>query len=113
MLNKIKEDGFGTTLDIHTSCLTSNTPQEAEHVLRVAREYLGPEKVSSGTLPFRASEDFGFYTQARPGAFFFWCTRKQENEVFLHNSHFDFKDELIPLAAPFWLKLAQDRLLSE
>ena len=79
----------------------------------MAREYLGPEKVSSGTLPFRASEDFGFYTQARPGAFFFWCTRKQENEVFLHNSHFDFKDELIPLAAPFWMKLAQDRLLNE
>lgn len=82
-------------------------------MLRVAKEYLGEEKVSQGTLPFRASEDFGYYTQVKAGAFFFWCTKKEENEVFLHNSRFNFKDDLIPIAAPFWLKLAQDRFLSE
>ena len=45
-------------------------------MLRIAKGYLGEEKVGQGTLPFRASEDFGYYTQVKPGAFFFWCTKR-------------------------------------
>jgi metal-dependent amidase/aminoacylase/carboxypeptidase family protein len=33
--------------------------------------------------------------------------------VFLHNSHFNFKDDLIEIASTFWQKLALDRLLAE
>lgn len=113
LLEEVKSDGF--SYDLHTSShpMTANTKAEAEHVLRVARDYLGPERVGSGTLPFRASEDFGFFTMERPGAYFFFCTKKAETEPFLHNSHFNFKDELIEIAAPFWLRLAEDRLSSE
>ena len=68
--------------------------------------------MGAGTLPFRASEDFGIYTQHRPGAFFFFCTKKKEDEVFLHNPRFNFKDELIERAAGFYFKLAEDRLNS-
>jgi metal-dependent amidase/aminoacylase/carboxypeptidase family protein len=59
--------------------MTSNTKKEAENVLRVAREHLGEDKVGQGTLPFRASEDFGYYTMVKPGAFFFFCTKREEN----------------------------------
>jgi metal-dependent amidase/aminoacylase/carboxypeptidase family protein len=65
-----------------------------------------------GELPFRASEDFGVYTQHRPGAFFFFCTKKSPNEVMLHNPRFNFKDEIIEKASGFWLALAKDRLSS-
>jgi len=50
---------------------------EAEHVVRVAKAFLGENRAGPGELPFRASEDFGFYTQAKPGAFFFLCTKNK------------------------------------
>lgn len=58
------------------SCRNENSKKEAENVLRVGSALFGPEKVGLGTLPFRASEDFGCYTQVCPGAFFFFCTKK-------------------------------------
>ena len=92
------------------SCRNDNTKEEAEHVLRVAKKYLGEDRAGVGELPFRASEDFGFYTQLRPGAFFFFCTKVAENEPMLHNAKFNFKDEIIESAAGFWSQLAEDRL---
>jgi metal-dependent amidase/aminoacylase/carboxypeptidase family protein len=53
-----------------------NSKEQAEHVLRVAAEHFGKDKVGHGKLPFRASEDFAFYTQHTPGAFFFLSTLK-------------------------------------
>lgn len=53
-----------------------NSEKEAENVLRVAKEYLGEGRSGHGILPFKASEDFSYFTQARPGAFFFLCTKK-------------------------------------
>ena len=81
-------------------------------MLRVAADAFGKEKSSKGTLPFRASEDFGNYTQLRPGAFFFLCHRNKEDDPPLHSPKYNFKDELIEIGSTFWLKLAQDRLAS-
>lgn len=53
-----------------------NTKLEAEHVLRVGRKVFGEDKVGHGNLPFRASEDFAFFTRERPGAFFFFSSSK-------------------------------------
>lgn len=78
MLEEIKLDDFTYHLNVSSHPMTSNTKAEAEHVLRVARDYIGAERVGSGTLPFRASEDFGFFTMERPGAYFFFCTKKAE-----------------------------------
>lgn len=76
----------------------------------MGKAFLGEDKVKAGTLPFRASEDFGCYTEKCPGAFFFFCVKKTENDVALHNGRFNFKDEIIQTASVFWLKLALDRL---
>ena len=71
----------------------------------------GKDKVGHGKLPFKASEDFAFFTQVKPGAFFFLSSsRGEENPPMLHNSNFDFNDKLIPKAAEFWYELALDRL---
>jgi metal-dependent amidase/aminoacylase/carboxypeptidase family protein len=73
---KAVTDGFTCNLDFDTKCLTANTEAEAGHVERVAKKYLPePNVFTNGTLPFRASEDFGEYTKVKPGAFFFFCTK--------------------------------------
>ena len=79
--------------------------------MRVAEKVFGKEKVGKGKLPFKASEDFAFFTKERPGAFFFLSTAQDEpNPPMLHNSNFNFNDKLIPKAAEYWYKLAFDRL---
>ena len=110
LLEEIRQDGFKCELEKMGYCMTANTEAEAGHVIRVAKEHLGEDKVSDKYLPFRASEDFGEYTLVKPGAFFFFCTKKEEGEPFLHDSRFNFKDELIETASTFWLRLALDRL---
>ena len=91
--------------------MNSNTKDEAENVLRVGRKVFGEDKVGAGKLPFRASEDFAFFTRHRPGAFFFLSTAEGENPTMVHNCNFNFNDKLIDKAATFWLHLAMDRLL--
>ena len=80
-------------------------------MLRVGEKVFGKDKVGKGLLPFKASEDFAFFTKVKPGAFFFLSSaRNEENPPMLHNSNFDFNDALIPKAAEFWYELAVDRL---
>lgn len=77
----------------------------------MGEKVFGQQNVGKGLLPFKASEDFAFFTKVRPGAFFFLSSaRNEENPPMLHNSNFDFNDELIPKAAEFWYELALDRL---
>jgi len=63
-------------------------------------------------MPVKASEDFAFYIQKTPGAFFFLGSAHKENDTMLHDCHFDFNENLIQPAANFWLELAKDRLLA-
>lgn len=58
--------------------------------------------MSKGKLPFKASEDFAFYTKFKPGAFFFLSTGEGENSPMIHDCHFNFNDGLIEPAAKFW-----------
>lgn len=89
-----------------------NTDKEAEHVERVAKKLLGEEFVGVGCMPVKASEDFAFYTRIKPGAFFFLGSAKNElDDIMLHDCHFDFNDNLIPVAAQFWISLVNDRFL--
>lgn len=79
--------------------------------MRVGEKVFGQGKSNNGKLPFKASEDFAFFTKVKPGAFFFLSSaRIEQNPPMLHNSNFDFNDELIPKAAYFWYELALDRL---
>jgi len=87
-----------------------NHKQEVENVKRVAAKVYGADKVTEEGLPVAASEDFSFFIQKRPGAFFFLGTAKEGQEpLMLHNSHYDFNDNVIEKASEMWLRLAEDR----
>jgi len=91
----------------------NNTKEEAEHVKRVASGVYGGENVGEGGLPAFASEDFSYFTEKIPGAFFFvatWDKDTQEEPLQLHNLHYNFNDAAIEKASELWFKLAEDRL---
>lgn len=72
----------------------------------VAERRLGQGKV--GTLPpITASEDFAFMLEKRPGAYLFVGNGPSAD---LHSPHYDFNDEILPIAARYWVELVEEFL---
>ncbi|MFM2119751.1 MAG: hypothetical protein RL722_1219 [Pseudomonadota bacterium] len=108
---------FGATVDFEfrrNYPPTINHAREAEFVRGVMRDVVGPEN----TLHFEptmGAEDFSYFLQAKPGAYFVIANgegghREAGHGVgpcTLHNPNYDFNDELIPLGATLWVRLAE------
>lgn len=84
-----------------------NHEREADHIRRVANQHFGG--VSDKDLPVTAAEDFSYFLQQKPGAFFCLGTKRKEDET-LHSSTYDFNDKCLGTGAHFWVRLIEDRL---
>jgi len=95
------EDGYPPTI---------NHPAEAERAARVAEDVLGPDSVIFDAPPSMASEDFSFMLEARPGAYIWLGAGAAGQGGMLHNTGYDFNDELLPLGASYWVRLVETEL---
>lgn len=77
---------------------TINTPDEARFAACVARDLVGEEHVDAEMDPSMGAEDFSFMLQVKPGAYL-RLGQGGEGSCFLHNSRYDFNDEVLPLGA--------------
>lgn len=91
---------------------TVNHPVETEFVRDQAVAFLGKEKVIDLEHPFMGSEDFSYMLQARPGCYFLIGAQCSPDTKPLHHPAFDFNDEILPLGAGFWVRLAEAFLAS-
>ena len=89
---------------------TVNTQKEAEFARDVAVELIGEENVVWNLDPSMGSEDFSFMLQQKPGAYVRLGQGGTESGCFLHNTKYDFNDEVIPLGAGFLAALAERAL---
>jgi hippurate hydrolase len=90
---------------------TINAADEAALCAEVARAIVGPDRVDSDARPSMGAEDFAYYLQHRPGAYVWLGNGPGVGGCTLHNPHYDFNDELIPVGVAYWTELAR-RLLS-
>ncbi|MBA4707268.1 M20 aminoacylase family protein [Aquitalea aquatica] len=81
-----------------------NHPAETALAREVAQDTLGAARVEEAFRPRTASEDFAFMLQARPGSFVFFGNGDSAG---LHNPRYDFNDAILPLAASYWVALAE------
>ena len=88
---------------------TINTAREAGFAADAAAALVGEERVLRDMLPSMGGEDFSFMLQARPGAYV-RIGQQQEGGQPLHNSCYDFNDELLPLGSAFFASLIEQRL---
>ncbi len=68
-----------------------NDPNMSEFVLNIARKLLPEEQVVELTAPSMGGEDFSYYLQEKPGAYF-WLGAKKPDEkqlAYNHNPKFD------------------------
>jgi len=89
---------------------TINTEREAEFAAEVAGALVGRENVVRDLEPSMGSEDFSFMLQQRPGAYVRLGQGGADGGCFLHNSRYDFNDEVIPIGAGYLAALAEAAL---
>jgi amidohydrolase len=86
---------------------TVNAAAETELAAAVLGEVVGEAKVRRDALPSMGGEDFAFMLQKRPGSYI-WIGNGESAS--LHNSSYDFNDEILPLGASYWARLVERAL---
>jgi hippurate hydrolase len=105
--------GFGATARVHSERMypaTVNARDEALFGAEVATELVGAERVLRDLEPSMGAEDFAFMLEQRPGAYFRIGQGGAESGCFLHNPRYDFNDEILPLGAALFVRLAERSL---
>ena len=91
---------------------TVNTPKHAELCANAAAEVVGSGNVLRNEKPSMGSEDFSFLLNASEGAYI-WIGNGlvpedgPEGGCMLHNTEYDFNDEILPLGSSYWVQLVQ------
>lgn len=89
---------------------TVNHAEEAAFGAKVAAELVAPEHLIQDLEPSMGSEDFAFMLEHRPGAYFRIGQGGAESGCYLHNPNYDFNDEILPLGAALFVRLAERAL---
>jgi amidohydrolase len=99
---------------------TVNSAAEAEFARQVMVSIVGEANVQSQE-PTMGAEDFAYMLQAKPGAYCFIGNGDGSHRdmghgggpCVIHNPSYDFNDDLIPLGATYWVRLAEAWLARE
>jgi len=104
--------GFGATASVRYERVypaTVNSPREAAFAAHVAQSLVGADHVVQDMEPSMGAEDFSFMLQVKPGAYL-RIGQGGEGSCFLHNSRYDFNDEILPLGAALHAGLVEQSL---
>ena len=89
---------------------TVNSEIEAHLAGSVATELVGADSVNLNPKPAMGSEDFAYMLQEKPGAYIWIGNGDGEGSCMVHNPSYDFNDEILPIGATWWVKLAETSL---
>ncbi|MBI3441031.1 MAG: amidohydrolase [Proteobacteria bacterium] len=109
---KSVSEAYGATAEVEWEVgypSVVNTAKETQLCWDVATQVVGAENVSKFT-PTMGGEDFAYFLQACPGAYIALGQGKGSDSPGLHNPHYDFNDDVLPLGAAYWVKLAETAL---
>jgi len=93
--------GFGASAAVSFERIypaTINSAAEALFAGDVAQSLVGARHVNRHMEPSMGAEDFSFMLQQRPGAYL-RIGQDARDGAFLHNSRYDFNDDILPLGA--------------
>ncbi|TFW30882.1 M20 aminoacylase family protein [Massilia horti] len=110
--------GFNATVEFE---FHRNYPPLVNHVRETAfaieamKAVAGADKVDTDVEPTMGAEDFAFMLQEKPGCYVFIGNGEGEHRAAghglgpcqLHNGSYDFNDQLLPIGASYWVRLAE------
>jgi amidohydrolase len=95
-----------------------NHAKETRFAVEVMKAVGGADKVDDQVEPTMGAEDFAFFLQEKPGCYIFLGNGDGDHRdgghglgpCVLHNGSYDFNDNLLPVGASFWVRLAETAL---
>lgn len=104
--------GFGASAEVTFERMypaTINTAPEAQFAGDVAAALVGEANVVRNLEPSMGAEDFSFMLQAKPGAYLRLGQGAPDGKgtLSLHNSRYDFNDDVLPLGAALFAGLVE------
>ena len=99
---------FGAQISVrfdHRYPPTVNSVAQGEVCRQVATALLGPDKVRTNELPSMGAEDFAYMLREKPGCYVWLGNGPGTGGCTLHNPHYDFNDEILPLGVNYWVRL--------
>ncbi len=85
---------------------TTNDADMVKLAADVAREIVGEDNVVDDQQPEMGAEDFSYMLEKRPGAYLFLG---QGDGPGVHNTSYDFNDEISPIGASFFARMVEVR----
>lgn len=104
--------GFGASASVKYERIypaTINSAPEAQFAGDVAAALVGEDHVVRDLEPSMGAEDFSFMLQVKPGAYL-RIGQGGEGSCFLHNSRYDFNDEILPLGSALHAGIVEQAL---
>ncbi len=86
---------------------TINTQAETENALLAAMDVVDNSDIVSDNPPSMGSEDFSFLLNESKGCY---VSIGNGSSASLHNSHYDFNDDILAIGASYWARLTQMQL---
>jgi len=98
-----------------------NHTKETHIAAEVLRNLVGKDAVNTQIEPTMGAEDFAFMLQEKPGCYVFIGNGEGDHRenghglgpCNLHNGSYDFNDQLLPIGASYWVRLAEHYLASD
>ncbi|VVE40629.1 M20 aminoacylase family protein [Pandoraea fibrosis] len=94
---------------------TVNTAAETQFAVNVMQEIVGRDHVVSPIDPTMGAEDFSFFLLERPGCYAYIGNGTGDHRAhghglgpcMLHNTSYDFNDDVLTLGATYWVRLTE------
>jgi amidohydrolase len=94
---------------------TVNTEAETHFALGVMRDVVGAECVNTNVDPTMGAEDFSYMLLEKPGCYAYIGNGRGEHRdhghgigpCMLHNSSYDFNDDVLTLGSTYWVRLVE------
>jgi hippurate hydrolase len=92
-----------------------NHPAQTAFAVEAMKAVVGEANVDTNVEPSMGAEDFAFMLQAKPGCYVFVGNGEGDHRASghglgpcqLHNASYDFNDQLLPIGASYWVRLAE------
>jgi hippurate hydrolase len=92
-----------------------NHATQTAFAIEAMKAVVGADNVDANVEPTMGAEDFAFMLQAKPGCYVFLGNGDGEHRLGghglgpcqLHNGSYDFNDQLLPIGASYWVRLAE------
>jgi len=89
---------------------TVNHSAESQRAIAIAGEIVGAENITVNPPASMGAEDFAYMLEECKGAYIWLGGGEAVVGKMLHNTSYDFNDEVLPIGASYWARLVETEL---